>query len=244
MNSSLPSFSPSSTHRRGGSQVIPTPITRKPGQQPAWFGLEVDLSLSTVLSRLSGRISDVGVTSSPRSDERISAVMGLLVDGPSGAEILLTRRSTKLNSHRGEISFPGGRTDEGESIVDAAIRETFEEVGIAASSLAVHCELSPLSTFVSRSYIVPVIASIPFKPQLHLNEDEVERALWVPLAELIRPDTYVSEIWSFATAAQLENHDGDRPSHQPMHFFYLDDETVWGATARMLHELLSVVLVS
>jgi 8-oxo-dGTP pyrophosphatase MutT (NUDIX family) len=159
--------------------------------------------------------------------------MVLLVDGPDGAEVLLTRRSTRLSSHRGEISFPGGRADEGESIVDAAIRETFEEVGIESSLLSVHCELSPLSTFVSRSYIVPVIASIETKPVLQINEHEVERAFWIPLAELIRPDTYVSETWTFTMS--------DQPSAQPMHFFYLDDETVWGATARMLHELLSLV---
>ena len=219
--------------RSGGSQVIPLPSAREDGHQPPWIGTHTDLSLSTVLSRLTGRPSDVGVTSSPRSDERISAVMALLVDGPDGAEVLLTRRSTRLSSHRGEISFPGGRADEGESIVDAAIRETFEEVGIESSLLSVHCELSPLSTFVSRSYIVPVIASIETKPVLHINEHEVERAFWIPLTELIRPDTYVSETWTFTMS--------DQPSAQPMHFFYLEDETVWGATARMLHELLSLV---
>lgn len=183
------------------------------------------------------------MTSSPRSDERISAVMGLLVDGPSGAEILLTRRSSKLNNHRGEMSFPGGRADEGESIVDAAMRETFEEVGIESSLMSVQCELSPLSTFVSRSYIVPVIASIPFKPELRLNEHEVERALWVPLRELIRPDTYVSEMWTFSMSAVSNDRDDNRMNGQQMHFFYLDDETVWGATARMLHELLTAIFV-
>lgn len=226
--------------RPGGAQVIPAPSRREPGHPPPWTGRDADLSLNGVLARLSGRISDVGVTSSPRSDERISAVMGLLVDGPLGAEILLTRRSSKLNNHRGEMSFPGGRADEGESIVDAAMRETFEEVGIESSLISVQCELSPLSTFVSRSYIVPVIASIAAKPELHLNEHEVERALWVPLAELVRPDTYVSEMWTFSLSTASSDGDDDRGHGQPMHFFYLDDETVWGATARMLHELLTL----
>lgn len=240
MHSSLPSSS-AARRRPGGAQVIPVPTKREPGSPPPWLGVDADLSLQAVLSRLEGRISDVGVTSSPRSDERISAVMGLLVDGPMGAEILLTRRSTTLNNHRGEMSFPGGRADEGESIVDAAMRETFEEVGIDSSLIAIQCELSPLSTFVSRSYIVPVIASIPSKPELRLNEHEVERALWVPLAELVRTDTYVSETWSFTQSASTQDSDGDRGNAQQMHFFYLDDETVWGATARMLHELLTLI---
>lgn len=222
---------PSVTLRSGGSQVVPEPAQRLPGPTPPWRETSADLSLSAVLSRL-GRF-DPATGASPRADERLSAVMAVLVDGHHGAEILLTRRSPLLNNHRGEISFPGGRADVGESIVDAERRETFEEVGIDAEVLTVHGELSPLSTFVSRSYIVPVIASIPHKPALTLNEHEVDRAFWVPLVELVRPDTYAAEIWSFEGT--------DRPTEHAMHFFYLDDETVWGATARMLHELLSRV---
>lgn len=221
------------TRRPGGAQIVPEPTLKRPGDVPPWSGKTPDVSLSAVLARLARGVSPVGVTSSPRADERISAVMVLLVDGPQGAEVLLTRRSSTMTNHHGEISFPGGRADEGESIVDAARRETFEEVGVPPSSLAVHCELSPLSTFVSRSYIVPVIASVPTKPTLRLNDHEVERAFWVPLAELVRSDTYVSEFWTFSTS--------ERSTAQAMHFFYLDDETVWGATARMLHELLTLV---
>lgn len=224
---------PSLTRRPGGAQVVPEPTLKRPGDVPPWSGRNPDVSLSTVLARLDRGVSPVGVTSSPRADERISAVMVLLADGPQGAEVLLTRRSSAMTNHRGEISFPGGRADEGESIVDAARRETFEEVGIHPSSMTVHCELSPLSTFVSRSYIVPVIASVPTKPILRLNDHEVERAFWIPLAELVRADTYVSEFWTFSTS--------ERSTAQAMHFFYLDDETVWGATARMLHELLTLV---
>lgn len=219
--------------RSGGTQVIPEPSRRRTGGAPPWSGLEVDLSLDAVRARLDGRVSSVGVTSSPRSDERVSAVMGLLAEGESGAEILLTRRSKAMTNHRGEISFPGGRVDEGESIVDAALREMWEEVGIPAHSVSVLTELSPLSTFVSRSYIVPVIASTDARTELDLNAVEVDRAIWVPLAELVRPDTFTWEWWTFDRAAES----GERP----MYFFYLDDETVWGATARMLFELLCLV---
>lgn len=228
---------PSVTRRPGGSQIIPEPAHRRPGPVPPWWDVTADLSLSAVLARLERNISSVGATSSPRADERISAVMAVLVEGDVGAEVLLTRRSSTLNNHRGEISFPGGRADEGESIVEAARRETFEEVGIDVADLRVHSELSPLSTFVSRSYIVPVIASLPYKPDLRLNAYEVDRAFWVPLTDLVRSDTYAAEIWAFGGVERFEG----RPTEQAMHFFYLDDETVWGATARMLHELLSLV---
>ena len=219
--------------RSGGTQVVPEPTRRRSGGAPPWSGLDIDFSLDAVRSRVDGRVSPVGVTSSPRSDERVSAVMGLLAEGEFGAEILLTRRSKEMTNHRGEISFPGGRVDEGESIVDAALRETWEEVGVPAHCVSVHTELSPLSTFVSRSYIVPVIASLDVKTELVLNSAEVDRAIWVPLAELVRSDTFSWEWWTFDRAAES----GERP----MYFFYLDDETVWGATARMLFELLCLV---
>ena len=155
-----------------------------------------------------------------------------LADGPNGAEVLLTRRTERLTNHKGEISFPGGRVDADEGIVEAALREAHEEVGLAAQNLEVVGRLSPLSTFVSRSYIVPVVATVARRPELQLNAHEVDRALWVPLAELVRPDTFSWEWWSFG--------DFQPGSEHPMFFFHLDDETVWGATARMLHELLAV----
>ncbi len=213
--------------------MIPEPSRRRAMDTPPWHGRSADFSLDAIRRHLDTRVSAVGVTSSPRSDERISAVMGLLAQGSSGAEILLTRRSQTLTNHRGEISFPGGRVDEGESIVDAAVRETWEEVGIPPHSVTVHTELSPLSTFVSRSYIVPVIASMDAKTELRLNSVEVDRAIWVPLAELVRPDTFSGEWWTFDRSAES----GERP----MYFFHLDDETIWGATARMLHELLCLI---
>ncbi len=219
--------------RSGGSQIIPEPSIRRPAGPPAWQGRSADFSLAAIRSHLDRRVSSVGATSSPRSDERISAVMGLLAEGEFGTEILLTRRSKTMTNHRGEISFPGGRADEGESIVDAALRETWEEVGIDPHHVTVHTELSPLSTFVSRSYIVPVIASIDARTDLHLSSAEVDRAFWVPLTELIREDTFVHELWTFERSADT--------TERAMYFFYLDDETIWGATASMLYELLCLV---
>lgn len=203
-----------------------------------WAGRTADFSLDGIRRALQSFMTETEASTGrvpvvPGSDERVSAVMGLLAEGSRGAEILLTRRSHSLTNHRGEISFPGGRVDEGESIVDAARRETWEEVGISVHPANVHAELSPMSTFVSRSFIVPVIASLDSRIDPRPNDGEVDRAFWVPLADLVREDTFVWEWWTFDRSASS----GERP----MYFFYLDDETVWGATARMLHELLCLV---
>jgi 8-oxo-dGTP pyrophosphatase MutT (NUDIX family) len=161
---------------------------------------------------------------------RSSAVLVALADGPHGAEVLLTRRSESLNSHRGEISFPGGRVDPGETFEAAALREADEEVALHPSAVDVAGRLDALSTFVSLSFIVPVVGTVAAPPVLRPAAAEVDRILWVPLADLARADTFREEIWSF---------DGQL---RPIFFFELDDETIWGATARMLHQLLRVAL--
>ncbi|MFZ9158654.1 MAG: NUDIX hydrolase [Ilumatobacteraceae bacterium] len=212
--------------RPGGSQSIPIPPSSRPAGDPLWREHDADFSLTAVLDALRAGTS---LAKQPRPDEKVSAVLMLLADSDDGAEILLTRRSTNLSNHRGEISFPGGRVDAGESIIEAARRETHEEVGVHPDVVEVHGTLSPLSTFVSRSYIVPVVGSVVERPSLTISNDEVERAFWVPLRELTRPDTFSWEWWSVPAAD-----DGERP----MFFFHLDDETVWGATARILHEML------
>jgi 8-oxo-dGTP pyrophosphatase MutT (NUDIX family) len=157
---------------------------------------------------------------------RPSAVLIVLADGERGPEVLLTRRSWEMRTHRGEVSFPGGRMDPGEAAVDTALREAHEEVGLDPSSVRVHGELEHLNTVVSRSYIVPKVATLDAPVALQPRTMEVDRVLWVPLAELTRADTYRSERW------------GTPPTDRLLHFFELDDETVWGATAHMLVDLL------
>ncbi len=161
---------------------------------------------------------------------RASAVLVAISDGSEGAEVLLTRRSEALSNHRGEISFPGGRLDAGETFEAAALREAHEEVALHPSAVHLVGRLEPILTMVSRSFIVPVVGTLDQRPQLRPAVDEVERIVWVPLAELTRADTFREEIWEV---------NGQR---RPIFFFELDDETIWGATARMLHQLLRVAL--
>lgn len=162
---------------------------------------------------------------------RLSAVLVGLLDGPSGVEVVLTRRSRDLASHRGEIAFPGGRAEPGEGLREAALRESTEEVGLDRAHATIVGELAPMATVVSASYIVPVVARLaPAAAALAPASAEVERVLRVPLRELVRPDTYREELWRLP----------DRELR--LHFFYLDDETVWGATARVLHQLLGLAL--
>jgi 8-oxo-dGTP pyrophosphatase MutT (NUDIX family) len=214
--------------RPGGRQVIPRPTATRPGGRAAWADEigRVDLSVDAVLRRLSRH--DAARPIAPAfPDARPSAVLIALVDGADGAEVLLTKRSQHLRNHRGEISFPGGRIDAGETPHEAAVREAFEEVRLDPDSVQVVAQLEPISTVVSKSYILPIVARLDERPPLVPHDAEVDRILWASLGELARADTYRGEWW------------GTPPLDREMHFFDLDDETIWGATGRMLHELVA-----
>jgi 8-oxo-dGTP pyrophosphatase MutT (NUDIX family) len=157
-------------------------------------------------------------------------VLVALVDGDRGAEVLLTRRSWQLRSHRGEVSFPGGRIDPGETAVETALREAREEVLLDPAHVEVRGQLPALSTFVSRSHIVPVVGRLTHRPELRPGTIEVDRIFFVPLVELLQPGVFHEEQW------------GSRPAGWPVVFFELEDETVWGATGRKLVDLLSLAL--
>jgi len=209
--------------RRGGNQQIPRPDVWTEDDALPW-----PLGSSWSVGDLVGPVPEHSAPLLPSfPDARVSAVLIALVDGDDGAEVLLTRRSMEMRNHRGEISFPGGRLDAGESPIDAALREAHEEVGLDPSAPAVVGELAHLNTIVSRSYIVPVVAVLDRRPELVARTGEVDRVFWTPVSELAQPGTYRMERW------------GSPPMDRPLHFFELDDETVWGATAHMLVDLLT-----
>jgi len=89
--------------------------------------------------------------------------------------------------------------------------------------------LEPIATFVSNSHITPVVALVDGEPALRADPGEVARIMTVPLHNLARPDTYRNEWWS-TERGEIN-----------IHFFELDDETVWGATGRLLHQLIDAI---
>jgi peroxisomal coenzyme A diphosphatase NUDT7 len=205
-----------------GQQIIPRPPVWSLGPTAPW-PVGTDLTLAQVLRAVPDVVTPVRP---PSGESRPSAVLVLLTDVGDGPEVLLTRRSWEMRSHRGEVSFPGGRMDPGETALDTALREAHEEVGLDPTLVTVHGELDHLHTAVTRSYIVPKVGTVTERLELQAQTSEVERVLWVRLADFTREGAYRSENW------------GELPIERTLHFFELDDETVWGATARILVDLL------
>jgi 8-oxo-dGTP pyrophosphatase MutT (NUDIX family) len=226
------------TTRRGGEQIIPRPPEWRLGESPAWLNEDVRLGIPEI-DVIAHRISTHDVASKVASQEfsqewistaRLSAVLVPIVSTNDGPSVILTKRAHHLKNHRGEISFPGGRVEEAESAHGAALRETEEEIGLLSRNIDIVGELDSLTTFVSNSVIVPVVGCVRTLNELVANVDEVSRIMIVPIMELMRPDTYRNEWWPTPR--------GDLN----IHFFALDDETIWGATARILRQFIDIAI--
>jgi len=213
--------------RPGGSQRIPRPTDWKPGGPAPWA--EADLSavfsFDHVVSRLSAHNAR-SIHSEAAQQARPSAVLVTLHPGGDGVEVVLTKRASHLTNHRGEISFPGGRVEPDESIREAALREAAEEVAMPSHDVELVGELDHILTVVSSSYIIPIVGTLDYRPQLTASAGEVDRVLHVPLADLARADTYREEHW--VTPYGKMN----------VYLYHLDDETIWGATARVLTQII------
>lgn len=157
---------------------------------------------------------------------RDAAVLIPIVGGDS-PKLIFTVRTDTLPSHKGQISFPGGSIDpQDASGVDAALRESQEEIGIDPHSVEVIGELDSVPTFVSGYVIRPFVGWLDDRPALLPNPAEVARVLEVPIAELVE-----------------EIHAAPGFSHQgrtfPTEAWIWHDNIIWGATARILRLLLT-----
>jgi 8-oxo-dGTP pyrophosphatase MutT (NUDIX family) len=160
-----------------------------------------------------------------REDQRDAAVLIPVVDRGAEATVLLTQRTEKLRSHSGQVAFPGGRVDPTDaSPQDAALRETFEEIGVPAAAIEV---VGRMPDYVTGSgyRIVPVLGIVTPPFELDINEHEVDAAFEVPLGFLM-------------TAA---NHNRESRIWQGRERFYYTmpygERFIWGVTAGIIRTL-------
>jgi 8-oxo-dGTP pyrophosphatase MutT (NUDIX family) len=163
-------------------------------------------------------------------DCRRSAVLLLLFPGAlGGPALLLTKRHASLLNHAGQVALPGGAVEEGETLEAGALREAHEEVGLHAAGVRILGRLSPLHVPVSGFVLYPIVAACGERPVLHPTPGEVDRILEAPLELLADARSYSVELRSF------------RGSDYRVPFVEVEGEKVWGATAMVLAEFLSLI---
>jgi 8-oxo-dGTP pyrophosphatase MutT (NUDIX family) len=164
---------------------------------------------------------------SPDPRDRLAAVLAPFVEEPEPS-LVFTVRSSDLSRHAGEISFPGGLQDPGETLSQTALREAFEEIGLDPAATDLVGALPPVHTFVSGILVVPFVGMLESLPAFVVSEGEIEEVLTFSVARLAQVERAVEV--------------AREPGRVWRGFAYeLDGYMIWGATGWMLHSLLEIV---
>ncbi len=146
-------------------------------------------------------------------------------------KVLFTQRSQKVEHHKGQISFPGGRVDEGDrNIRHTVLREVFEEVGLPEAEVDVLGKIDDACTLSSNFVVHPLVGRIPYPYPFSLSPAEVQRLITVPLS-VFHPEN---------RSARRERVEFHGRTIETAAYEY-GGEIIWGATARILQNLMEIL---
>ena len=194
------------------------------------------LTESNISRRLHAALSRNSITAAEYSEIDITnetplkcaAVLIPLLQEQGDWHILYTRRTQRVESHKGQVSFPGGACDQGETAPeDTALREVEEEIGIGREAIRILGRLASMVTITSYR-VTPVVGVLDWPAVFRLSEHEVERIFTVPLAWLSDPRNR----WELPFP-------GSQRGVVVYHPY--DGELVWGATARMTVDFVNTI---
>lgn len=194
------------------------------------------LTESSISERLHAALSRNGVSAMEYSEIDVpnetplkcAAVLIPLLKEQGDWHILYTRRTQRVESHKGQVSFPGGACDHGETVPeDTALREVEEEIGIGRRAIRILGRLASMVTITSYR-VTPVVGVLDWPAVFRLSEHEVERIFTVPLAWLSDPRNR----WELPFP-------GSQRGVVVYHPY--DGELVWGATARMTVDFVNAI---
>ncbi len=161
-------------------------------------------------------------------DKRKAAVLVPLFVDAGELWTILTLRADDLPHHRGQVAFPGGQLEEGESPWRAALRESREEIGLEESKVLEIGRLDELETMTG-FHIMPYVGAIPRPESFTLREAEVAEAFSVPLSALANPQVVEDRV------VKIEGEERD------LRIYHVGGRIVWGLTARIVLNLLQRV---
>ncbi len=165
----------------------------------------------------------------PKEQNQIkkSSVLLLLFMDNNDLKVCLIKRPAHMKHHAGQIAFPGGRNENGETLEETALRETWEEIGIEPESVTILGTLSKFYVEVSHFEILPIVGWIDEKPSFKLNDAEVEKTILFPIELFKSPFQNVR--------MKTITGDLDVPCVKYNH------EIIWGATAMILSEFTDIL---
>lgn len=161
-----------------------------------------------------------------------AAVLILVQNGVGDARVIFTERTNHVEHHKGQMSFPGGACDDCDDTPQStALRETFEEIGVQPEHVKIIGQLDDMVT-ISNFRVTPFVGLLDHKQAVYpyaINDHEVSRVVEVPLPFLMDETNMELEV----------REHGGREVLVPA--FTYDGHRIWGATARMLHQLIEIV---
>jgi 8-oxo-dGTP pyrophosphatase MutT (NUDIX family) len=172
-----------------------------------------------------------GYAQADASAHKCAAVLVPLLLQDGEWRLLYTRRTDLVESHKGQVSFPGGACDEGETTPEeTALREAEEEIGIRPGDVRLLGRLNPMDT-ISFYRVTPVVGVIPWPTVFRPAQAEVARVFTMPLAWLADR----SNRWEFNLPGR---------GHSVIVYHPFDGELLWGATARMTVDFLEILNIN
>jgi 8-oxo-dGTP pyrophosphatase MutT (NUDIX family) len=166
----------------------------------------------------------------PEWEVRPAAVLVPLYLNAGEWHVLFTQRTHLVESHKGQVSFPGGRVEpEDTSRVETALRETEEEIGLRRTDVTVLGQLDELLT-VTQYHITPIVGVFPWPYSFVLSTAELSEVFGAPLSWLANPANL-----------EIQQREPIVPGRKiPVYYLHYQGYTIWGATARMLLNLIEV----
>lgn len=161
-----------------------------------------------------------------RDESRVPAAVLLPIYFKQGQYyILFTKRTLTVRDHKGQISFPGGSyQDEDGILLETALRESTEEIGLRAEDVEILGELDDELSLTSNYTISPFVGLIPWPYQFQANEEETEEIIKVPIPALMDKNCQYPEIQNGEVANS----------------YHYQEKVIWGATARILGQFLDI----
>lgn len=157
--------------------------------------------------------------------QRVAAVLLPFVKRPSGWHLIYTERPETMPNHPGQISFPGGKAEQGETVLDAALRETDEEIGLSSDEIEI---IGRLPSFDARGHfrVTPFAGIVDPDADMEIDPHEVEDVFEVPLSFLMNSDNHIAKSVSF---------EGESFTVYYMPYIGADgiERNIWGMTAGM-----------